>query len=1073
MSFTDTPTPATELDVPLNDLGPLAWVLEEMRKAMVSATRALRRFAQETRGLAPFELAAYDASQLRIARQHLHQAAGAAEMVGQSAPASLLLAMEAATLHFAQHPARCTDEAASRIERAGFGLMQFFEGVLNGKATSAVALFPQYRDVQALVGNDRVHPADLWSVHWAWQDPDIPQMFAPLGYDTQAKAHFEQAILQCIKSQDAEAARFLRDLCLGFAGAQTARQPMVFWKLCAGFFEANALGLCAKDVHVKRATSRILQQFSALVRGELGVPDRLAQDILFFCAQARPGAEMTAPVLNAVRRAFGVASWVPVDYERSPFGAFDPALLVQARKRIAAVKEAWSSVAGNDLGRLRGLVDQFSLVSDSLIKLHPQSGTLAVCLRQAADATARSGAAPSPALAMEVATAVMFLEAAFEELDPNDQQLGKRTARLAQRLQRVQSGAQAEPLEPWIEELYRRVSDRQTMGSVVGELRGSLDEIERTLDQYFREPLELVLLNGVPGQLAQMRGVLSVLGLDQAVRAVLRMRQTVEDLMASRIDMSPDSASQVFSGLGNNLGALGLLFDMLSYQPVLAKKLFIFNEIVGELQPLMGRMSATGLVKPLAAEAPPIARIPTVFPSTPAPKSPGVAAQVPAATPEPMDEPDDSAEDGFQATNFAPDSMLADTAFASTSLGPQQAAPSFLAPLDLPSDLLDLPPTYVYGNQLAPPLPAATPAIVQLAIGRPLPAPMPQTAVAQHESPQVLSDEEAELQGIFLDEAREVVETGKTAVAVLDGEPSNLDQMTALRRAFHTLKGSSRMVGLNLFGEAAWAMEQVLNTWLADRKPATMELRTLSEQALSAFEQWTQDIAAGSARHWTPRPFQASAEALRLENRFVPLNWADIAFGVVNEAEAPKPPEPLVESRLQVAVPEVEPVSAPESQVDVAIEAPAFEEQALVADAATEPDFSFEDAGELTPEELARQFFVEEVVANAVDPSSGGTEFPEIEAIDLASLEAVVGPTFDPLPAPPVPEEREELALDLHALEKALGAEVTTVPVSDETQAPDEMLASPFDLDETEEQTKVIGDLRIDIPLYNVYLNEA
>ena len=27
------------------------------------------------------------------------------------------------------------------------------------------------------------------------------------------------------------------------------------------------------------------------------------------------------------------------------------------------------------------------------------------------------------------------------------------------------------PLEPWMEELYRRVSDRQTMGSVVDELR--------------------------------------------------------------------------------------------------------------------------------------------------------------------------------------------------------------------------------------------------------------------------------------------------------------------------------------------------------------------------------------------------------------------------------------------------------------------------------------------------------------------------------------------------------------------------------------------------------------------------
>ena len=33
------------------------------------------------------------------------------------------------------------------------------------------------------------------------------------------------------------------------------------------------------------------------------------------------------------------------------------------------------------------------------------------------------------------------------------------------------------------------------------------------------------------------------------------------------------------------------------------------------------------------------------------------------------------------------------------------------------------------------------------------------------------------------------------------------------------------MVGLNEFGEAAWSLEQVLNTWLADQKPASEELR--------------------------------------------------------------------------------------------------------------------------------------------------------------------------------------------------------------------------------------------------------
>ena len=95
--------------------------------------------------------------------------------------------------------------------------------------------------------------------------------------------------------------------------------------------------------------------------------------------------------------------------------------------------------------------------------------------------------------------------------------------------------------------------------------------------------------------------------------------------------------------------------------------------------------------------------------------------------------------------------------------------------------------------------------------------------------------------------------------------------MTTLRRAFHTLKGSSRMVGLNEFGEAAWSLEQVLNTWLADQKPAGAELRALSTQAMQAFGRWIEDIAAHTDSQWQAVAFRTAADALRTESRLVPI----------------------------------------------------------------------------------------------------------------------------------------------------------------------------------------------------------
>ena len=141
-----------ELDLAVNDLGPLAWVLDELRKSLDGAAKALKRFVRDAELARGSDLAALDASQLRIARQQLHQAVGALEMVGLGAPALVLRAMEAAVQKFVQHPELCSQEAATKVEQASFALTEYLEGVLADKPVSAVSLFPQYRDVQELAG---------------------------------------------------------------------------------------------------------------------------------------------------------------------------------------------------------------------------------------------------------------------------------------------------------------------------------------------------------------------------------------------------------------------------------------------------------------------------------------------------------------------------------------------------------------------------------------------------------------------------------------------------------------------------------------------------------------------------------------------------------------------------------------------------------------------------------------------------------------------------------------------------------------------------------------------------------
>ena len=318
----------------VRDLGPLAWVLDETRRSIEAASKSLKRFARETDAARGIDLGSVDASPLRMARQQLHQVAGALDMVDQSVAALMVRGMEGAVQQFVQRPDKCTEETAQALERAGFALMEYLEAQMGSHPRSAVGLFPQYRRVQELAGADRIHPADLWSVPWSWADPVVPASAQPLSYDPEVRHRLDQRVLKILRHPAAHAADELAVISLSLAAGQMQRQATVFWLLSAGFFEALGRGLIVKDVYAKRAASRILMQYTSLARGGQVVSERLAHDLLFFCSQARFDADANTPALQAVRKAWSLDAQQATSYEQAMFGLYDPAILTEARRRI-------------------------------------------------------------------------------------------------------------------------------------------------------------------------------------------------------------------------------------------------------------------------------------------------------------------------------------------------------------------------------------------------------------------------------------------------------------------------------------------------------------------------------------------------------------------------------------------------------------------------------------------------------------------------------------------------------------------------------------------------------------------
>jgi chemosensory pili system protein ChpA (sensor histidine kinase/response regulator) len=288
----------------------------------------------------------------------------------------------------------------------------------------------------------------------------------------------------------------------------------------------------------------------------------------------------------------------------------------------------------------------------------------------------------------------------------------------------------------------------------------------------------------------------------------------------------------------------------------------------------------------------------------------------------------------------------------------------------------------------------------------PVPLPLP---VAEAPAPASEAAVEAELLEIFIAEAQEVLQFVHTTLALPRAEAGAVDNLTMLRRCFHTLKGSGRMVGLNRFADAAHSIEKVMNVWLAELRPASETLFALLERAARELGAWVEQLAGGATPAGGGEALIAAADRVR---------------------EGGEPDEQLAASDVRDAGS----AAARAERADESMEALEF---AAVAEAA---GFAEEiEAAELADDTAA--------ASAAVIPDAGAPEgiAPESTAPESTAPEVVVE-----APRRPVTPSRAPAS-----------GNVIEFPT----------IAAP--LVPPDDNIKHIGGLAIPLPLYNIYLAET
>lgn len=1045
------------------DTGPLNWVRGDIDAALQAALGRIQAYSVD----------ADLTNAMRLAGDDAHQVTGALRMVGLEGAATLAGSIESCLADINENRLQASSEVLRALRNALEGLQRWIKDLADGRGSGELALFPLYKRVRELQGAERVFEGELFfpdlrtRVQGKSANEGLPQE-ALAAEVKAARALFQRGLLAFLRNVEAEQGlQRMREALSAIERVAPSQASQTFWWACAGFVDSLIAHGVEADFHVKQLLARVDLQMRRLMEGSPQVAERLLRDALFFVAKSEAMDGRAAEI----RSTFGLDRYLPGR------GMLDPEALARMRPVLDALqaglkgaRDSWHAYVEGDAGQL----EQFQI---HLERMHPQaqmleSSGLKPLLDELAAAAivaaGREGDAREQ-VNLEVASTLLFMQHAVDHEDVLHEDFAPRAEGQQARLRALIEGR--EMPENAIEAASQREAERDMLVHMAQEVGQNLRQMEEALDAFFRDANEREALANLPALAQQAQGALTMLELPDAANL---LDAAAASAQAYATEGYPDEAAQ--QRLANAFSSLGL---------------FIESYCAGRAD--AGKVLRPALIEFGVIDAQSLDE--SEFDDTVESGLPARKAGVQESYLEWRDQTDDAAKKKFldALTELSRDAELIDDAIlkqqtraaldasrdavevppeldaeiaAMTGLAvPERAASQIPQTTKEEAEPLSGEEVVFSFFETAPDTVAADESPEIQAAGEEVPAPEmavepeqpvsaateeisePEAAVATDTATTALADSapagetlqveipegvEPELLDIFLEEAKEVLETMAEACDACQSTPDDKETLTVIRRAFHTLKGSGRMVGLNDLGEAAWRLEHLMNGWLAEMKPANSDLLRLVGRARGLFKDWVEALQANQPARL---PVSALLAAVDCVAQGQPLD------------AAPAPAAPAVEEVL-AAPAEIESVVAFE-----AAEQPENESQPLPV-IETEPDAAQD-------EEIA-VFALDGGADDCVGIDEFAVETVEPEDLDAAQAQA------DATQAEAVVSPWEVPALDVGALiEYAIAP---AEPIVLENSGPDSVEAPA----ETAVPDEVcIGTVSLSTNLYEIFMAEA
>ncbi len=813
------------------DINTLGWVKSEIDDTLNQARSALETFVESPD----------DDSQLRFCINYLHQVHGTLQMVELYGAAMVAEEMEAVTQALLDNQIGNREDAYEILMRGILQLPDYLERLQSGAKDMPVLLLPLLNDLRATRGDALLTENALFQPDLSVEAPlvstvgeqaeDLPQLARTLRHtyhlgllgwfrekDTPGSLQKLQGVVDQLReaANDAEASRML-------------------W-VASGVIEGLRDGGLESSVAVKLLLGNLDRQIKQIIdQGESSLQDtppvELLKNLLYYVSRAEPRGEL----VKELKGAFNLKDVLPdaqsIEKARADMTGPNQALmstvsavLVDDLTKVKDSLDVFVRTDDKNVDTLRELGDTLTQMSDTLgmLGLGIQRQEVLNQLDILNEMVSGKAEINDVAL-MDVAGALLAVENALGDLS---------TARVAN-----EKAAVAEAEGSTV-----KAPDQQLMQSVIAEARAELNKVKEALNDFSRTPSRPALLNDVPEYMSKIQGSLAMLDLHQAAELLAVATHYIEVSLIPGDNLPEDESLEV---LADAISSIEYYLESLvegwghpeAILQVAQQSLTQLGVVTGtglsggagesgEEEGELGEISDSDLVNQTLdnLERPDLSGID---------EEAGYDSRADTLVDMPATETDEkttinldttSGEHDFQTSETdptlvdlpMPDMSIEEREGASSeefkiesegSAGPGLTLEGFDSDESLENNIQQPGETLqgdTTGDELDFDISAASAETDVM-------TPEASRSMAESAAASLLEEIDDEILEIFLEEAEEEQANIARNYPKWKANPENEEALMDMRRSFHTLKGSGRLVGAIDVGEFAWACENMLN----------------------------------------------------------------------------------------------------------------------------------------------------------------------------------------------------------------------------------------------------------------------